>query len=233
MADPWAFGWTQLLTIIGFIITVAIAIGGFGTFERWRKQKLEEKKIEVAVDALAITYKARFVFEHIRGPFVFSSEWADMPERVGDTNDRRSSRGAYYAPLKRINQNKEFFEQLWKIQPLAMAVFGRRVEEIFLKVHQARRNIEVAAQMLMESVDDPFRGEDKENIELYKQLRVDIVGHGGQYTKEGDRVGVLLRNFEAGMEAIFRPVIDREYPRLEVPKTKMGEIAPKLPIAVV
>jgi hypothetical protein len=174
VTDPWAFGWTQLLTIIGFIITGAIAIGGFGTFERWRKQKLEEKKIEVAVDALAIAYKARFVFEHIRGPLAYSYEWADMPERAGDTNDRRSSRGGFYTPLKRINQNKEFFEQLWKIQPLAMAVFGRRVEEVFLKAHRARRNIEVASQMLMENVDDPFRGEDQATIELYKQFRVSL-----------------------------------------------------------
>jgi hypothetical protein len=44
--DPWAFGWTQLLTIVGFLITGAIAVGGFGTFERWRKQKLEEKKLK-------------------------------------------------------------------------------------------------------------------------------------------------------------------------------------------
>jgi hypothetical protein len=45
MNDPWTFGWTQVLTIVGFAITLAVAVGGFGTFERWRKQKLEEKKI--------------------------------------------------------------------------------------------------------------------------------------------------------------------------------------------
>lgn len=33
MQDPWIFGWTQLLTIIGFAITIAIAIGGFRTFD--------------------------------------------------------------------------------------------------------------------------------------------------------------------------------------------------------
>jgi hypothetical protein len=93
--DPWAFGWTQLLTIIGFVITGAIAIGGFGTFERWRKQKLEEKKIDVALEALSIAYQSKFVFEQIRGPMAYSYEWSDMPERVGDTDDRRNSRGAY------------------------------------------------------------------------------------------------------------------------------------------
>jgi hypothetical protein len=134
-----------------------------------------------------------------------------MPERIGDTDDRRNSRGSYYAPLKRINQNKEFFEGLWKIQPLAMALFGPRVEDIFLKVHQARRDIEVAAQMMMENVDDPYRGRDESTVELYKQFRVDIYGHGSQFTKEGDRVGAKLDAFRSGMEATFRPIIDREY----------------------
>ncbi len=209
--DPWAFGWTQLLTIVGFIITGAIAVGGFGTFERWRKQKLEEKKIEVALEALSTAYQSKFVFEHIRGPMAYSYEWADMPVRAGDTDDKRHSRGAYFAPLKRISQNKEFFEHLWKLQPLAMAVFGPRVEDIFLKIHQARRDIEVAAQMLMESVDDPCRGSDQTTIELYKQMRVDIYGHGSQFTKEGDRVGAKLDDFRSGMESLFRPIIDREY----------------------
>jgi hypothetical protein len=209
--DPWAFGWTQLLTIVGFLITGAIAVGGFGTFERWRKQKLEEKKIDVALEALAVTYQSKFVFEHIRGPLAYSYEWADMPKRDGETEDKRNSRGSYYAPLKRINQNKDFFDQLWKIQPLAMAVFGPRVEKIFLKVHEARRNIEVAAQMLMDNVDDRYRGDDEGTVELYKQLRVDLYGHGGQFTKEGDRVGTKLKEFETSMEGIFRPVVDREY----------------------
>lgn len=215
--DPWAFGWTQLLTIIGFLITGAIAVGGFGTFERWRKQKLEEKKIDVALEALAVAYKAKFVFGHIRGPMAYGYEWSDMPKRDGESDDKRNSRGAYYAPLRRINQNQEFFDQLWKIQPLAMAVFGPAVEDIFTKVHEARRSIEVAGQMLMEHVNDRYRGDDEATIELYKQFRVDIYGHGGQYTKEGDRVGVKLKEFQSGMEAIFRPVVDREYLEVKEP----------------
>jgi hypothetical protein len=166
VTDPWAFGWTQVLTIVGFVITGAIAVGGFGTFERWRKQKLEEKKIDVALEMLSAAYMSKFVFEHIRGPFVSGYEWSDMPKKGGESDDKRSRRGGYFAPLKRINQNKEFFERLWKIQPLAMAVFGPHVEDIFLKAHEARRNIEVAAQMLMEDVGDSHRPQDASTVEL-------------------------------------------------------------------
>lgn len=37
MTDPWAFGWTQVFTLVGFAITLFIAVGGFRTFERWRQ----------------------------------------------------------------------------------------------------------------------------------------------------------------------------------------------------
>ena len=66
MPTPWTFGWTQLLTIIGFIITMIIAFGGFRTFGRWKKEKLEEKRIETAIEALALVYESKFVFDHIR-----------------------------------------------------------------------------------------------------------------------------------------------------------------------
>jgi hypothetical protein len=184
--------------------------------------EVRREKIEVALEALSAAFASKFVFAHIRGPFASSNEWADMPERVGDTNDKRMSRGAYFAPLKRIEQNKEFFERLWKIQPLAMAVFGPDVEAIFLKAHEARRDIEVAAQMLMENVGDPHRGDDEATIELYKQLRVDIYGHGGKYTKEGDRVGAKLDEYRAGTEATFGPIVDREYREVKEPQPNLA-----------
>jgi hypothetical protein len=105
--DPWAFGWTQLLTIIGFIITVGIAGIGFRTFGRWKREKLEEKRIEIAFDMLAIAYEARFIFAHIRGPMAYPHEWTDMPEAVSETADQRTARGSFYATLSRIAANKD------------------------------------------------------------------------------------------------------------------------------
>jgi hypothetical protein len=34
MTNPWAFGWTQPLTFMGFIVTIGIAVGGLRTFSR-------------------------------------------------------------------------------------------------------------------------------------------------------------------------------------------------------
>jgi len=82
MPTPWTFGWTQLLTIVGLIITVSIAVG-FRTFARWKREKIEEKQIYTAIEALALVYESRFIFDHIRSEASFPYEWKDMPEGYG------------------------------------------------------------------------------------------------------------------------------------------------------
>lgn len=93
MSDPWVFGRTQLLTIVGFLVTISIAVGSFRTFNRWKREKIDETKVQVALDGLAIAYDSKYVFAHIRSPFVSSAEWEDMPTRSGEENHKRSQRG--------------------------------------------------------------------------------------------------------------------------------------------
>ena len=83
MTDPWAFGWTPLLTIIGFFVTIGIAHFGFRTFERWKREKIEEKRIDIAIEALELAYDCQEVFEIIRSVGTLGSEYADMPRRDG------------------------------------------------------------------------------------------------------------------------------------------------------
>ncbi|HKO06670.1 MAG TPA: hypothetical protein VJ487_03070, partial [Alphaproteobacteria bacterium] len=92
MPTPWTFGWTQLLTIIGFIITITIAVGGFRTFGRWKKEKIEEKRIDAAIEALALVYESKFIFDNIRSEMSFPYEWRDMPVGYG-SEEQRNARG--------------------------------------------------------------------------------------------------------------------------------------------
>ncbi|SRR5258706_7982958 len=84
MNDPWSFGWTQLFTLIGFVITIVIAVGGFRTFGRWKREKIEEKRIDTALEALALVYEAKFIFESIRSTGSYSYEYESMPAFAGD-----------------------------------------------------------------------------------------------------------------------------------------------------
>ncbi len=109
--DPWAFGWTQALTLLGFAITGLIAWGGFRSFNRWKREQLEGRRIEIAFDLLAITYESKYVFDNIRSPMSFPYEWEDLPKRPGETEEQWRSRGSYYAVRKRVSEAKPFFDR--------------------------------------------------------------------------------------------------------------------------
>jgi hypothetical protein len=210
MADPspWTFGWTQLLTIAGLSLTGYIGCQGLRTFNRWRREKIEEKRIEVAIDALAAAYKSKFVFEYIRGAFIPAHEFQDMPERAGESDSDRGRREGTYAVLKRIERNQDFFDHVWELQPKFMAVFGEKTGEIFDLLHAARRDIQVACDMVA-WMTEPER-DNKEEWELLIQLRQDIWSSTGKKAKEGDRVGKKLEDFRTRIETLCRPIVDRE-----------------------
>jgi hypothetical protein len=212
VSDPWAFGWTQLLTIIGLIITIVIAIGGFRTFGRWKKEQLEGKRIEIAIEALSIAYESGPVFDHIRSIMASDYEWSDMPQKDGESEADRRGRGTFYATAKRIQDHRDFFERVARLQPRFMAMFGAKTSDIFLLLHRSRREIEVATQMLSWRVGEERHGRSGDQ-ELYRQMEADIwtgVGDAAK-TKEGDRVGRKLKEFQDGIEALCRPVIERGY----------------------
>ena len=209
MQDPWSFGWTQLLTIIGFGITIVIAVGGFGSFKRWRREQLEGKRIDIAIEALTIAYKTKFVFEHIRSPFTSGGEWRDMPTAPDDTEDKRSRRGTFYAVFKRIEHNKDYFNELWQLQPKFMAVFGPETESIFLKAHKARRNIEVAAQMLYEQAMHPHQREERDEStrQLYDELRGHLWAGMSRVADKADEVSDLIEEFKVDIERTCLPLL--------------------------
>jgi hypothetical protein len=91
-----------------------------------------------------------------------------------------------------------------------MALFGASVEQTFMKLHQARRHIEVAAQMLAQRANDEYGNDDEQTRKLYEQLRRDIWDHGG-FEQELDRVGRLLTEFVTETIAFAEPVIAQQY----------------------
>ena len=155
-----------LVSALGFLITGTLAGIGLNTFSRWKRQKLEEKRIELAIDALAIAYEAKFVFERLRVRFV------RIYDDVG-SGESAELRGPQ-AVLERIYANKEFFDKVWKLEPQFMAVFGADAEKIFELLHQARRNLEIKAEALIEEHHIEIDRNDLEGRERRRKLRSDI-----------------------------------------------------------
>jgi hypothetical protein len=194
------------VTLLGFVVTAVIAYFGFRSFRRWKLEQLEERRMEIAFQALKLAYQSTFVFDHIRSPLIEGYEWEDMPQNAGDDENKRRRRGGYFAVMKRIELNKDFFKALWDIQPACMAIFGSEIQATFLELHQARQTIVVACQSLNSHLHDLPQIPDPHK-DFWKQLRADISSAEGPLGPEGDRVGKQLTAFREGIERVCSPLV--------------------------
>jgi hypothetical protein len=211
VADSWAFGWTPLLTMIGFAITSVLGITGIRTFRKWKREIIEERRLETAIEALSLAYESKYVFDGIRSPMSFEYEWKDMPETPGETEAERHRRGSFYAITRRVTLNKDFFERAFRLQPKCMAMFGSEAEDIFMLMHKARRAIEVSSQMLAWKVGEYENPEVPNRSEVfYEECRRDI-WNMGDFKPEQDKVGMQLNEFRKRMEKMFRPIIGADF----------------------
>jgi hypothetical protein len=202
------------LTLLGFATTIGIAVAGFRTFDRWKKQKIEGKTIEVAFDALAMCYESKYIFENIRSPMSFDYEWKDMPKAAGESDVSWNRRGPFYAVGQGVRANKYFFNRVFTLQQHCMAALGPEYEGIFMLLHKSRREIEVSSEMLAWKAYNQDGAELEHNEAFYEQCRRDI-WDVGDFQREKDKGGQRLVEFRNRMEKLCRPIVDKEYRRTE------------------
>lgn len=207
MSDPWTFGWTQLLTIVGFAITIAIALGGFRTFGRWRREQLEERRIDIALEALSIAHESKAVFARIREPNGFEAEWKSLPIRKGESETDRSLRGAPFATLMRLKAEHDYYDRVARLQPKAAAVFGKNAESAFDHFSKAENFVRSSAFQLTWHLAPRPEKPTKEGFEQMMTMRGDL----WTAFRDPDRVENALVAFRAGVEHTFGPIIGRTY----------------------
>jgi len=206
MADtgPWTFGLTQLLTVVG----LGMAALGLRTFGKWQREKIEERRIELALEALSLAYESKAIFGHIRSRVTFAGEGSDVPPKMGESDEHKRQRQTFYAVLKRIEASNDYFARVWKLQPKFIAIFGEKTEDIFDQLHSARRDIEATASTMVFE-DEPFDRNDTSYREELMGYRTTVYGSMRKGTP--DPVGEKLDNFRKRMDELCHPVIDRTY----------------------
>jgi hypothetical protein len=194
--DPgqWTFGLTQLLTVIGLLMAAL----GFRTVAKWHREQIDQRKIDLASEALSLAYESKAVFENIRSRVFYQGEGAETPLVPGQSDkDRNDPRRPYCAVLDRIQANHDYFARVWKLEPKFIAIFGEEASKSFEQFRRARRDIEVAASFMVTD----WRFDDRADPKELKQQRDIIFGTGS------DPVTEKLENFRRHIDELCRPVI--------------------------
>jgi hypothetical protein len=209
----WTWGLTELLTAVTQSLTVVglfIAGCGLRTFGKWQREKIQERRIEVALEALALAYESKVIFGEIRSPVRYLGEGAGAPHKPGESDEQRKHRESFFAVLERIKARHDYFARLWKLQPKFIAVFEEEEsEKIFDQLHSARRDIETAASTLISgemSLDPSEPYYDKEELRRY---RTDLFGSRDR--GRPDPVGDKLDSFRKQIDALCRREVGRAY----------------------
>lgn len=146
-AIDWAATGTMLQgwgTLIGAFAVIGAAVIGANTFNKWKEQKLAERKIELAERVLTATYKARRALQSVRAPVMWGHELKaatdklrEHPRWLAETDEGKKRVTKAQAYYERLHRTIDVQQELEECQPLAHAFFDEALEvEIEKLKHQ-------------------------------------------------------------------------------------------------
>ena len=174
------------------------------SFERWRNEKIEERRIQVAIDALAIAREAMIVFGSVRAGRVFNHEYAEMsdPSNPSTQGVYRRDQAGPYVLLKRLRRHDEFFERAAKLEPLYAAVFDTAAGDEFALLFKAKQSLEAVASILFDDCRIELDSQADEAPNQRKEWREDMLGFGRK-----SKVSQPLEAFRDSVEKRCRPIV--------------------------
>lgn len=193
----------------GAAAIVFAAWKGSQTFSSWRRQKQEERRIEVADRILTLAYKLRRNFAGVRSPLIRSYELdrarVDL-EKAGlgfdDPPDARQRRfQTAQAILNRLQQHNDDWSRIFELMPLARAYFGESGESHLQKLWEQYVSVVVAAESYGDAHEDTGRDQDRE---FARGVRRDMfaTAPAGE-----DRVAQGVDAAVAALEGLLTPIL--------------------------
>jgi hypothetical protein len=193
-------GWA---TLAGAIAIVYAAKVGANTFNSWRRQKQEERRMDAAERILTLAYRLRHNLEAIRSPFISGGELAGAEERLKNDDNRlwvelEDSRKRRFTSAQVVKLRLAHFSdetnEVWALRPVARAYFGPQIEERLQDLWQCHVEVSAAA----DSYADTDGGDRDFEIQLRRELY-----SGGTPNPMNETIATTI----AGLERELLPVI--------------------------
>lgn len=143
----WTATGTMLAGIGSYVGAAATAFGGWAvliaakraadTFTAWKQQKREERRMELAEQILALSYRIRHAMTAIRSPASFGGEHDAARKKLEETNTILPDQDDAYAKRKitaqivllRLSHHQKMWDQLSALAPTTKAVFGNAMSD--------------------------------------------------------------------------------------------------------
>ncbi|MBI2254390.1 MAG: hypothetical protein HYU58_07225 [Proteobacteria bacterium] len=204
-------------TLAGALVVLYAAHKGSDTYKQWRRQKSEERRIDLAEQVLTLAYKLKRAIEAIRSPLMLGGELAraenDLRERKVIDDSTPEPRVRNLRTAQGMVFRMEFYRQQWDelvdIMPVAKAVFGDRVEEQLHALWRQQRDIALAVEFFADMPTDGPATATKDHAEELKGYRKTMWSQG---KAENDAVKVSVDAAVTALEGLLLPTIRSDTP---------------------
>ena len=211
-------GWA---TLAGAAAVVYAAHKGSSTFKSWRRQKNEERRIDLAEQVLTLAYKSRRAIEDMRAPGILGVEMSELhaqlrEQGVVDDDTPVTHKGVLanaQVILSRSNSRKAIWDALLDTLPVAKAIFGSEVEEQLEEFWKQRCRLIAAAHSYAGLIRWPRAHSEEATERQYKRQRdIENVIWAGAADDEVDAVGAKVDAAVANLESWLLPTIRSDTP---------------------
>lgn len=183
------------------------------TFKQYRRQRQEDRRIEAAERILTIAYSLKRKLQGVRSPMAFGGETEEAIEQLreadwymilDDAEKRRAQTGQVI--LRRLQRQKDDWEEIFVAMPMARALFGQKIEEALQNIFRQARAVQIAASMYRDGHD----GGGHDGGALRREFEATF-WEGGGAPGDSDKVAEAVEEAIAALEAQLLPVIRADY----------------------
>lgn len=215
------------LGTVGGAVAVLIAASlGKSTFEAWKRQKIEERRTELAETALILAYKIQDAMSFIRSPVSLGDE-NDAAERIlreqGLVTDHTGQERLHFLKiaqviLSRINAKASLYDELAELRPRIRAIFNQETEAYLATLWAETAKVRGAAVSYAHSGRGHYRTEEQaeQAMERSRSLEAKFwedseIGDDGELVE--DAIKKAVGEAVGALSATFRPHLDIEIKR--------------------
>lgn len=206
-------GWGSLAAAGAVIFAAKV---GRSTFNDWKRQKNEGRRIDLAEQLLALAYKLKRAFAGIRSPGMLGWEIGEMEKKLTESgmidaqtpHHIKSGLSTAQATLSRADHPKALFDELLDTMPVAKAIFGEDMEDALNTFFVQRAKIITAAQRYADLIrrDEP-RDERKLDALMERREKTETIFWEGGNAEGVDEVADVIAGAIRTMEARLLPII--------------------------
>lgn len=208
-------------TLIGAGAVIYAAHKGSDTFKQWRRQKNEERRIELAEQVLTLAYKLRRAIESIRSPGMWGVEQDavyDELRKKGLINDETplgyvGILATAQATLSRSDAYKVLWDELLDTMPSAKAIFGNEIEKALDEFWTQRHRVIQGALRYADIVKrPPARTEEGREKQLQRKFDIEAIIRSGGGEDGIDGIGNSIDSAVGAIEEKLLPIIRADTP---------------------